>query len=262
MKNVALVTGASSGIGKELARLHASKGGDLVIVARREQALLELKSELENQYGVKVECIPSDLSDPNSPQQIFEKCESDNVEVEYLINNAGFGGHGRFYEREWAKDEAMIQVNITSLVHLTRLFLPVMVERKRGKILNTASTAGFIPGPLQAVYYATKAFVVSFSQAIDEELRSANANVTVTALCPGAVATEFVQAGDLDGVEVFKNAKSAASVAQVGYDAMMGGKLIAINQFSLKMMINWIIPFLPRRMLLKMSRQTMEKSEK
>ena len=260
MKNVALITGASSGIGKELARLHASQGGDLVIVARREQALSELRSELESRQQVQVKSIAADLSDSNSPRKIYQQCKADGIEVEYLINNAGFGGHGRFFEREWEKDESMIQVNVTSLVHLTRLFLPEMVAKKRGRILNTASTAAFLPGPLQAVYYATKAFVVSFSQAIDEELRSADAKVTVTALCPGAVATEFVSAGDLEGVEVFKNAKSPASVAAVGYNAMLQGKLIAINQFSLKFMLYWIVPFLPRRTLLKMSRRTMEKS--
>lgn len=260
MKNVALITGASSGIGKELARLHATKGGDLVIVARREQALMDLKSELESQHGIQVKCLAADLSDPTSPQQIYDQCQAGNIDVEYLINNAGFGGHGRFYERDWNKDQSMIQVNITSLAHLTRLFLPEMVARKRGKILNTASTAAFLPGPLQAVYYASKSFVVSFSQAIDEELRSANANVTVTALCPGAVATEFVTAGDLDGVDVWKNAKSPASVAKVGYDAMMRGKLVAINQLSLKLMLYWIVPFLPRRTVLKTSRRSMEKS--
>lgn len=260
MKNTALITGASSGIGKELARLHASKGGDLVIVARREESLLELKSELESQHGVQVQCIAADLSEPTSPQQIYDRCKAENIEVEYLINNAGFGGHGRFHEREWAKDKAMIQVNVTSLVELTRLFLPAMFARKSGRILNTASTAAFLPGPLQAVYYATKSFVVSFSQAVDEELRSAGSNVTVTALCPGAVATGFVSAGDLEGVDVFKNANSPASVAKVGYDAMMSGQLIAFNQFSLKFLLNWIIPLLPRRTVLKMSRQTMEKS--
>ena len=127
--------------------------------------------------------------------------------------------------------------------------------------MNTASTAGFLPGPLQAVYYATKAFVLSFSQAIDEELRSQGANVTVTALCPGAVATEFVAAGDLDGVDVFKNAKSPASVAEVGYEAMLKGKLVAINEFRLKAMLYWVLPFLPRRTMLKMSREAMEKDQ-
>lgn len=260
MKDTALITGASSGIGKELARLHASRGGDLVVVARRDEALAKLSEELQSRHGVQVRCLAIDLSDPASPQQIYDQCQAENIEVEYLINNAGFGGHGRFYEREWEKDKAMIQVNITSLVELTRLFLPAMVARKRGKVLNTASTAAFLPGPLQAVYYATKSFVVSFSQAVDEELRSADANVTVTALCPGAVATEFVSAGDLEGVDVFKNAKSPASVAKVGYDAMMRGQLIAINQFSLKFMLDWVVPFLPRRTVLKMSRRTMEKS--
>ncbi len=260
MKDVALITGASSGIGKELARLHASKGGDLIVVARREQALLELKAELETQHDVNVKCIAMDLSDPSSPKQVFDQVTADNIEVEYLVNNAGFGGHGLFCEREWSKDKDMIQVNVTSLVELTRLFLPEMVARRSGRILNTASTAAFLPGPLQAVYYATKSFVVSFSQAVAEELRSQNTNVTVTALCPGAVATEFVAAGNLDGVDVWKNAKSPASFAKVGYDAMMRGKLVAINQFSLKMIVNWVFPFMPRWTLLKMSRQSMERS--
>ena len=154
----------------------------------------------------------------------------------------------------------MIQLNIVALTALTRLFLPDMVARKSGRILNVASTAAFIPGPLQAVYYATKAFVVSLSQAIDEECRSIGANVTVTALCPGPVATEFVAAGDLDDVDVWKNAKSPESVAKVGYDAMMKGKLIAINEWRLKVLLGWVAPFLPRRMMLRQSRQAMEKS--
>lgn len=261
MNNTALITGASSGIGKELARLHASKGNDLVIVARREQALSDLKFELESQYGVQVVCIVADLCDPESVKHIFNQCEANSFVIDYLINNAGFGGHGRFYEREWEKDEAMIQLNIISLAHLTRLFLPGMVARKKGKILNTASTAGFLPGPLQATYYATKAFVVSFSQAVDEELRSAKTGVTVTALCPGPVATEFVTAGGLDDVDAWKNAPSPASVAKVGYQAMMKGKLIAINQFSLKFLLYWVLPLLPRRTVVRMSRQSMEKSD-
>ena len=154
----------------------------------------------------------------------------------------------------------MIELNIRALTELTRLFLPAMVERKSGRVLNVASTAAFMPGPLQAVYYATKAYVLSFSQAIDEELRSLGANVTVTALCPGAVATEFVAASDLQGNDLWKNARSAASVAQVGYEAMMKGKLVAINELSLNFLLNWIVPFLPRRTVLKMSRRAMEKS--
>lgn len=260
MKKVALVTGASSGIGKQLARIHAAKGGDLVIVARREQALEELKSELESNHSVSVKCISIDLNDSNAPQALFNQIERAGIQIDFLVNNAGFGGHGYFHEREWEKDKAMIQLNIVALAELTRLFLPRMIENNSGRILNTASTAGFIPGPLQAVYYATKAFVLSFSQAIDEECRSLNAKVSVTALCPGPVATEFAAAGDLDGVEAFKNAKSPESVAKIGYDAMTKGKLVAINEFRLKTLLYWIVPFLPRRMVLKMSRQMMEKS--
>lgn len=259
MKQVALITGASSGIGKEFARLHAQKGGDLVIVARRENALQELKQELESAYGVSVKHIAMDLTDRAAPQALFEQITAEGIEVEYLINNAGFGGHGLFHEREWAKDQSMIQLNVTALTELCRLFLPSMVQRKSGRILNVASTAAFVPGPLQAVYYATKSYVLSLSQAVDEELRSIGANVTVTALCPGAVATEFVAASDLEGNELWKNAKSPASVAKVGYDAMLQGKLVVINELRLSFMLNWILPWLPRRMVLAMSRKSMEK---
>lgn len=262
MKNTALITGASSGIGKELARYHAAKQGDLVIVARRQEALDALKRELEATHKVTVKCIALDLTADDAPQQLFDQVAAESIEIDYLINNAGFGGHGYFHQREWAKDRSMIQLNIVALTQLTRLFLPGMAERKKGRILNVASTAAFIPGPLQAVYYATKSFVVSFSQAIDEELRSLSANVTVTALCPGAVATEFVASSDLEGNDLWKNAKSPASVAKIGYDAMMKGKLIVINEFSLSFMLNWVVPFLPRRMVLKMSRRSMEKTEK
>ncbi|MEM6471963.1 MAG: SDR family oxidoreductase [Planctomycetota bacterium] len=260
MQNVALITGASSGIGRELARLHASRTGDLVIVARRGETLQSLKREIESEHGTVVKCVAMDLTEPDAPQRLFEELSNDGISIDYLMNNAGFGGHGRFQERDWKKDCAMIQLNIIAVTHLTRLFLPELLRRKRGKILNVASTAGFIPGPLQAVYYATKAYVVSLSQAIDEELRSSGASVTVTALCPGAVATEFVTSSNLEGNDLWKNAASPASVAKVGYDAMMKGKLIAINERSLSLLLKWIVPFLPRRLVLKLSRRSMEKS--
>ena len=259
MKQVALITGASSGIGREFARLHAQKGGDLIIVARRENALLELKQELESESGVLVKPIAMDLTDRSAPKALFEQITAEGIDVEYLINNAGFGGHGLFHEREWAKDQSMIQLNVTALTELCRLFLPAMVQRKSGRILNVASTAAFVPGPLQAVYYATKSYVLSLSQAVDEELRSIGANVTVTALCPGAVATEFVAASDLEGNDLWKNAKSPASVANVGYDAMLQGKLVVINERRLGFMLNWVLPWLPRRMVLATSRKSMEK---
>ncbi|MDO6764055.1 SDR family oxidoreductase [Agarivorans sp. 1_MG-2023] len=257
--NVALITGASKGIGKELAHIHAAKGGDLVLVARNKQSLGLLKAELENQYKVSVTVIALDLSLADSAQQVFEQTEQLGIEVDVLINNAGFGGHGKFHERELSADQAMMQLNMVTLSNLTHLYLQGMVARNNGKILNVSSTASFLPGPLQAVYYATKAYVTSFSQAVAEEV--AENNITVTALCPGTVATGFVEAGNLEGVDAWKNAASAESVARYGYQAMEKGELVAINQRSLSFMLNWIIPFMPRKTLLKISRQSMEKTK-
>ncbi len=254
----ALITGASGGIGLELARLHAKKGGNLVIVARSQDKLKQLKEELESSYSIKVTVIAEDLTDQNSPQRIFNETEKLGIQVDILINNAGFGGHGRFHERSYQEDHKMMQVNMVALTHLTHLYLKGMVSRNNGQILNISSTASFMPGPLQAVYYATKAYVTSFSQAIAEEVK--DYGVTVTALCPGAVATGFVAAGNLEGVEIFKKAKSAESVAKCGYEAMEKGQLVAFNESSLKFMLNWIVPLLPRTLVLKISRQAMEKT--
>ncbi|KIO38234.1 SDR family NAD(P)-dependent oxidoreductase [Shewanella sp. cp20] len=260
MTNTALITGASSGIGLELAKIHASKGGNLVLVARSESKLNELKMELENQYGIQVTVIALDLSQSHSAQVLFEQTEARSLKVDTLINNAGFGGHGKFYERSLVDEQAMMQVNMVTLTNLTHLYLKGMVERKQGKILNVSSTASFMPGPLQAVYYATKSYVTSFSQAIAEEVK--DSGVTVTALCPGTVATGFIEAGNLEGVDAWKNAKTPSSVAECGYSAMEKGELVAFNEPSLKFMLNWIIPFLPRKLILKISRQAMEKSVK
>lgn len=259
MECTALITGASSGIGKELARIHAGKGGDLVLVARRENELLALKTELESKFGVKVEIISKDLSDVNTPSEIFAETEKHGIQVEYLINNAGFGGHGLFYEREMEKDLAMVNVNITSLMLLTRLYLPGMVKRGAGKILNVSSTASFLPGPLQAVYYASKAFVTSFSQAIAEELKGTG--ITVTALCPGPVATEFFGTANMEGVKMLKTQKAMtpAKTAAIGYRDMIKGRLLSFDNGLLKFSLNWLVPLLPRRWVLKVSRMTMEK---
>ncbi|WP_204102488.1 MULTISPECIES: SDR family oxidoreductase [Spirulina sp. CCY15215] len=259
MGNTALVTGASSGIGAELARLHAVKGGDLVLVARREDALNALKTELEKAHGIKATVIVADLAQPDAAEKIFAATETAGIQIDILINNAGFGGYGKFHERDLAKDQAMMQVNLVSLVNLTHLYLQGMVDRNAGRILHVASTAAFLPGPLQAVYYATKAFVVSFSQAIAQEL--ADTNVTSTALCPGAVATGFVAAGDLEGNSLWDKAASPESVAQCGYEAMMKGKLVKINERSLSFLLNWVLPFLPRKTVLKISQRSMEKDK-
>jgi len=258
MGSTALITGASGGIGAELARYHAAGGGDLVLVARSEDKLKALQLELENAHKIKVMVVVADLAQPESADQIFSATEQAGLDIDILINNAGFGGHGKFHERQLRKDQAMMQVNMVSLVNLTHLYLQGMVQRNYGKILHVASTAAFLPGPLQAVYYATKSFVVSFSQAITQELEGTN--VTSTALCPGAVATGFVSAGDLEGIKVWDKAATAESVAKCGYDAMIKGDLVKINEKGLSFLLNWIIPFLPRRTILKLSRQAMEKS--
>ncbi|WP_233143569.1 SDR family NAD(P)-dependent oxidoreductase [Neiella marina] len=255
--NTALITGASGGIGLELARIHAQKGGDLVLVARSKDRLKALKTELEKQYQVRVVVLIEDLSDADAAERIFTKTESLGLSIDVLINNAGFGGHGLFHSRDLADEQAMMQVNMVTLTNLTHYYVKGMVSRKHGKVLNVSSSASFLPGPLQAVYYATKAYVTSFSQALAEELRQHQ--VTVTALCPGPVDTGFVAAGGLEGVEVFNNARSPSSVADCGYRAMEQGKLVAFNESKLSFMLNWLIPFLPRKMVLKMSRDSMEK---
>lgn len=256
--NIALITGASGGIGMEFARIHAAKGGDLVIVARSENKLNELKSELESKYGVTVWVIAEDLSGAGSAKRIYDKTKELGLDVGTLINNAGFGGHGFFHERELEKEQSMIQLNITTLTDMTHFFLKDMVKANTGRILNVSSTASFMPGPLQAVYYATKAYVTSFSLAVAEEV--SNTDITVTALCPGAVATGFVAAGDLEGVEVFDKARSPASVAEVGYRDMEKGKLLSFNEGKLQFLLGWVIPLLPKKLVLKISRQTMEKT--
>jgi short-subunit dehydrogenase len=257
MPDTALITGASSGIGRELARIHAEQQGDLVLVARRLPELEVLKSELESKHGVSVTVLSVDLSVPGAAQTIFDQVQAAGLEISYLINNAGFGGHGFFHQRSWALDQAMIQVNVMALAELTRLFLPEMVRRQSGKILNVASTAGMLPGPLQAVYYASKAFVLSFSQALAEEL--AETRVSVTALCPGPVATGFAQRANLQDVEAFEQAASARTVAEIGYRAMMQGKLVVIDDWKLSFLLNWVAPWLPRKLVLRLSRQSMEK---
>lgn len=256
--NTALITGASSGIGRELARIHAQKGGNLVLVARAEDKLNALKTELEAQHKVAVTIIAQDLSQLEAAKRIFAQTTEMGLQIDILINNAGFGGHGFFHERKLADEQAMMQVNMVTLTDLTHHYLQGMVARRHGRILNVSSTASFVPGPLQAVYYATKAYVTSFTQAIAEEVREDN--VTATVLCPGAVATGFVAAGNLEGVALWKHAKKADSVARIGYQAMTRGELVAFNEGRLRFITKWIIPLLPRRLVLKMSRRAMEKS--
>ena len=254
---VALITGASSGIGAELARIHAERGGDLVIVARREDKLNALKTQLENKHGVQVLVMAKDLTLPCAASEIYEAVKQAGIDVHYLINNAGFGGRGKFHERAWEQDLAMINLNVVALTALTRLFLPEFVNRNAGRILNVSSTASLMPGPLQAVYFATKAYVTSFSNAVAEELH--DTNITITALLPGATETEFASTSGMDQTSLFKQTVSARSVAEDGYNAMLTGKLDVISglPFTKRMMIA-TIPFTPKKTLLKQVRQMQE----
>jgi short-subunit dehydrogenase len=258
-KKTALVTGASSGIGEEFARIHAANGGDLVLVARREERLQRLKQELESQHSVKAICIVKDLSHPEAAEELYADILERGITVDYLVNNAGFGGYGTFVSRDWATDSSMVNLNILSLAALTRLFLPSMVERGSGRILNVASMAGFIPGPLQAVYYATKAFVLSFSEAIAEELRGTG--VTVTALCPGVTKTEFARVGDLEESLAFKmmGGATAESVAEYGYNSMRKGKVVAVHGLMNKLQIHGLLRLVPRPLVRRISKMTMQK---
>lgn len=257
MKKIALITGASSGIGKELAKIHAEKGGDLVIVARSEDKLNKLKSELEDTYNTNVRVIAKDLTDSNAPKEIYDELKSENISIDYLINNAGFGGLGRFDKRDLQTDLNMIQLNISALTALSHHFLEDFVARNEGKILNVSSTASFMPGPFQAVYYATKAYVTFFSNAIAEELH--NTNITVTNLMPGATETEFASTSGMDKTELFAKTASARSVAEAGYNGMLKGKLDVISglTFSQKIMMK-MIPFMPKKMVLKQIRKMQE----
>ncbi|MEO0895370.1 MAG: SDR family oxidoreductase [Bacteroidota bacterium] len=259
MSNTALITGASSGIGKEFALIHAEKGGDVIIVARRMEKLQALKEEIEEKHGTKVMVIAKDLTQASAPQEIYDEIKTAGWEVDYLINNAGFGGRGKFHERAWEQDLAMINLNIVALTALTRLYLPDFVARNSGKILNVSSTASLLPGPLQAVYYATKAYVTSFSNAIAEELH--DTNITVTALLPGATETEFAQTSGMDKTDLFQNTFSAHEVALDGYNGMLEGKLdvMAGVTFMQRMMMG-SIPLTPKKMLLTQIRKMQEVS--
>jgi len=250
---IALVTGASAGIGREFADILAREGHDLVLVARREPELTALAAELKERYGADSRVIPADLSKARAVQSIVKELGPDAV-VDVLINNAGFGGHGRFWERNRDEDLRQIAVNVTALTELTRALLPGMVARHRGRILNVASTAAFQPGPFMAVYYATKAYVLSFSQALAEEL--VGTGVTVTTLCPGVTVTEFQQVAGVEHVPLTKGplSMSAASVAEAAYRGLAAGKLMVVPGVHNKVGVV-STRLAPRRLILKVVRR-------
>lgn len=253
----ALITGASSGIGREFARIHARKGGNLVLVARNNESLEDLKKEIQGKYPVKIHIIAKDLLLPSSPDEIFAELVEKEIQVDYLINDAGFGGIGKFHERPWNRDLEMIQLNIIALASLTHLFLPSFVERNEGKILNVSSTAALLPGPMQAVYYASKAFVTSFGNALAEELR--DTGITVTTLMPGATDTGFGKISGMDKTSLFKKTSSAYTVAKEGYEAMQKGTLNVLSGITFTQRLLFVLlPFLPKRIVLHSIRTLQE----
>jgi uncharacterized protein len=230
----ALITGASAGLGREFARLAARDGHDVVLVARRKDRLLELAKELESAHAVRSTVIDADLADYRAPQGVFDHVKAAGLSIDILINNAGFGSHGNFVDADLAREAEMVDVNIRALMALTHLFVPPMLARKSGRVLNVASLAGFVPGPKMATYYASKAFVLSFTEALAMELRGTG--VTVTASCPGPVATEFGAVAKSERTNLFRGGPAdAVSVATHAYRAMLAGKVVAIPGFKNKL---------------------------
>jgi short-subunit dehydrogenase len=235
MKETVLITGASSGIGLELAKCFAADHSDLVLVARNETALETLAAELRRDYSIQAQVLPADLAKPEAPGQLAETLKGRGITVDVLVNNAGFGLHGSFAELPLSRQLEIIQVNVSALVALTGIFLPGMIERRRGGILNVGSLAGFFPGPNMAIYYATKAFVMSFSEAVHEELRGTG--VTITDLCPGPTATNFSQTARSHRVRKVNVGKlSAAEVAATGYADFRANKLLSVPGTKYKML--------------------------
>lgn len=256
-KNLAVITGASGGLGAEFARIHAKKGGDLVLISRDKERLESLKIGLESKNDINIKIIVKDLTDENAVEEVFQEILDLKVKVDILINNAGFGGHGKFNERSIIEEKRMINLNVIALTELTHCISNYMIKTGGGKILNVSSTASFIPGPLNAVYFATKSYVTSFSLALAEELK--DHNISVTTLCPGAMETNFIKTGNFNGVKAFDNPKPSYPVAKQGYDSMLKGKLLVFNELKLQLLLNWIIPLLPRWAVLKISRIKMQK---
>ncbi len=254
----ALITGASGGLGEEFAMLCAADGMNVVLIARNEEKLLSLAAALEETYGIRATVLPKDLSHPAAAQEIADALKKASITVDVLINNAGFGGYGLFQETDLMHEVQMIDVNVTTLTELTKLLLPGMLKHGRGRILNVASTAAFQPGPLMAVYYATKAYVLSFSHAIANEL--SGTGVTVTCLCPGPTRTGFEKGAHMGNSRLFRDAMrvmDAKTVAAKGYRGMIAGKRVVIPGFQNKLG-SLLVRLIPSRVAASIARMAQE----
>jgi short-subunit dehydrogenase len=256
----ALITGASGGIGYELAKLFARDHYNLVLVARSADKLNQIAADLQGEFPITVKAVALDLSQQPAPQFLFYQLQREGIAVDILVNNAGFATFGEFATMPEEEILSQIHLNIAALTHLTRLFLPPMLARRSGKIVNVASTAAFQPGPLMAVYYATKAYVLSFSEALANEV--AGSGVSVTCFCPGATDTGFAKRAGTENTRLFKKigAMNAEAVAQDGYSGLMAGRTLVISGTK-----NWLVAesvrFAPRKLVTALSRWVTERVE-
>jgi len=255
MKDTVLITGASSGIGAELARIFAKKGHDLILVARSKQKLVDLKKDIQGKG--KITILIKDLGEKNAAEAVYNAVKKEYVHIDILVNNAGFGDYGLFIDSAWKKQEQMITLNITTLTHLTHLFVQDMVANNYGRIMNVASTAAFQPGPLMSVYFATKAYVLSFSEALANELQGSG--ITVTTLCPGPTTSGFQKEAHMEQAKIVQgNLPAARDVAQFGYSAVMSGKRVAVHGWKNKLLV-LSTRFVPRSWVLGLVRRLQEK---
>lgn len=247
---IALITGGTSGIGLALAREFAVHGYDLVITSRNMNRLDMIAKQLTDEFQIQVTPIENNLSDHDAPQQLYDKTKNASLEIDALVNNAGFGTQGAFAETDLASELDMIQVNVSALTALTKLFLRDMLQRGSGKIMNIASTAGFQPCPFFAVYFASKAYVLHFTEAIAKELRGRG--VTVTALCPGPTETSFAKRAGIEGEGFFREGSvmNVNAVARIGFRGFMRGKTIVVPGWKNKLLI-FLVRFTPRWLVLK-----------
>jgi short-subunit dehydrogenase len=256
-RNTALVTGASGGIGREFARVLAEHGYNVVLVARRIERLEELGRELEQRYRVSAISIQADLAEPNAAKEIYSELRRKEIEVEVLVNNAGFNVYGPFVETDSGDEMRMIQVNLVGLVALTKLFVRDMVRRGSGRILNLGSTGSFAPAPFDSLYAASKAFVLSFSEAVAEELKGTGVSVTV--LCPGPTRTEFAAAAGMSDTKIFSGRlMSAEEVVSIGYSALMRGQTTVIAGLANKIQV-WSMRFAPRALVARIAKGLMSR---
>lgn len=253
----ALITGGAAGLGYEFAKLFAHNRYNLVLVGRDEEKLLTAAKELETSNNVTVKTITKDLSHSKSAQEIFDQLKEEKIQIDILVNNAGFATYGHFDQMKPTEIQSEIDVNISALTQLTRLFLPEMIERHSGKILNLASIAAFAPGPFMSVYFATKAYVLSLSEALSEELKGTGVSVTV--LCPGPTKTGFADRASIQNSNLYTNKPMrAGEVAQIGYSGLMNNKTVILPGFKNKLFV-MLLRIIPRSLMPKMVKYIVNK---